>query len=189
MRFAPLLAALALATLAGSAQAGSDKDLAIHDPGLKAAARLRVTSPAIAPGGAIPQRFTADGQGVSPPLAWTVAPAATRAFALIIEDPDAPTPQPFVHWMVWDIPARTASVPEGTVPAGARQGKLMYVGKVGYMGPRPPSGGPHHYHFQIFALDRPIGLADGADRAALTGAMKGHVLASGELVATYQHKQ
>jgi Raf kinase inhibitor-like YbhB/YbcL family protein len=189
MRFAPLLAALALAALAGSAQAGSDKDLAIRDPGLKAAVRLKVSSPAIAPGGAIAQRFTSYGQGVSPPLVWSGAPAATRAFALIIEDPDAPTPQPFVHWLVWDIPARTASIAEGTVPAGARQGRLMYVGKVGYVGPRPPPGGPHHYHIQVFALDQATGLPDGADRAALARAMRGHVLASGELVATYQHKQ
>ena len=143
----------------------------------------------IGPGGTIPLRFTSYGQGVSPPLAWSGAPGATRAFALIIEDPDAPTPQPFIHWMVWDIPAGTASIAEGTVPPGARQGKLMYVGKVGYMGPRPPPGGPHHYHIQLFALDRPAGLPDGADRAALIRAMKGHVLASGELVATYQHKQ
>ena len=188
MRFAPVLAALALTAMAGSACAGSDKDLAINDPGLKAGARLKVTSSAIAPGGAIPQRYSAYGQSVSPPLAWSGAPAGTRSFALIIEDPDAPTPQPFIHWMAWDIPAGTASIAEGSVPAGARQGKLMYVSKVGYMGPRPPPGGPHHYHIQLFALDRPLGLPDGAERPALVDAMKGHVLASGELVGTYQQK-
>jgi len=189
MRLAPLLAALALTAVAGSACAASDSGLAIADPGLTAPGKLKVSSPAIAPGGAVPVRYTADGEGVSPPLAWTGAPSGAKSVALIVEDPDAPLPQPFVHWMVWDIPAGTASIAEGSAPAGAHQGKLMFVGKVGYMGPKPPPGGPHHYHFQVFALDRPVGLADGAERAALVGAMKGHVLASGELVGTYQHKQ
>ena len=186
MKLVPLIAALA--ALASPALAASPADLAIADPGLKAAKTLKVSSPAFAPGAPIPLLYSSYGKSVSPPLAWSKGPYGTRAFALIVEDPDAPLPTPFVHWLAWNIPGNTGRLAEAAVPAGVLQGKLMFVGTVGYMGPRPPPGAPHHYHFQVFALDHDPGLAEGADRDALKAAMKGHVLASGELVATYQQK-
>ena len=186
MRTGLLWIAFALAVVAAPALAASDAGLAIADPGLKAAKALSVTSTGITAGAAIPEVYSAYGKSVSPPLAWTKGPYGTRSYAVIVEDPDAPMAVPFVHWMVWNLPADTASLAQGVVPAGARQGKLMFVGTVGYMGPRPPPGGPHHYHFQVFALDQALDLPDGAERAALAAAMKGHVLASGELVAIYQ---
>ena len=187
MKLAAALSVVALAAvIAASAQAASISGLAIVDPGLKGAGTLAVSSPRIAPGGAIPEVYSSYGASVSPPLAWSKGPQGTHSFALIIEDPDAGTPTPFVHWMLWNLPAATTALTEGAVPAGARQGKLMFVGKTGYMGPHPPAGGPHHYHLQVFALDQALDLPDGAERPALAGAMKGHVLASGELIATFQ---
>ena len=187
MRLAARIAVAGVAALAASrACAATTAGLAIADPGLKAAQVLKVSSQKIPPGGPIPQAYSADGQGVSPPLAWSKGPFGSRSFALIVEDPDAPLPTPFVHWMVWNIPAGVTAASQGAVPAGAVQGKLMFVGTVGYMGPRPPDASPHHYHFQVFALDRTIDLPAGAERPALVEAMKGHVLASGELVAAYQ---
>jgi Raf kinase inhibitor-like YbhB/YbcL family protein len=185
MKLVVALSALALAFTV-PAHAASISGLAVADPGLKGKGTLAVSSPRIAAGGAIPDVYSAYGPSVSPPLGWSKGPAGTRGYALIIEDPDAPMPTPFVHWMVWNLPAGVTSLAEGAPPAGARQGKLMFVGKTGYMGPRPPAGGPHHYHFQVFALDRMLDLADGAERPQLAGAMKGHVLASGELIATFQ---
>ena len=188
MKLAPLIAALALAASAGAASAASVDDIAIRDPGLKTTKILKVTSPAITPGGAVPEVYTGFGKGVSPPVAWSKGPYGARSFVLLVEDPDAPLPVPFVHWMVWGLPAATTRIAEGAVPAGARQGKLMFVGTVGYMGPRPPDAAPHHYHFQVFALDSELALPEGAERAAVVAAMKGHVLASGELVGVYQKK-
>lgn len=168
------------------ARAASIAGLASADPGLKGRGTLAVSSPRIAAGGAIPDVYSSYGPSVSPPLVWSKGPPGARSYALIVEDPDAPMPTPFVHWMVWNLPAGVTTLAEGAVPAGARQGKLMFVGKTGYMGPRPPAGGPHHYHFQVFALDRMLDLPDGAERPQLADAMKGHVLASGELIATFQ---
>ena len=185
LRFRKAAVVLVLATVAGQAMAASPADLAIADPALKGAKTLKVSSPKIAPGAPIPEVYSSYGQGVSPPLAWSKAPYASRSFALIIEDPDAPLPMPFIHWMMWNIPLQTTHVDQGSVPAGAEQGKLMFVGKVGYMGPKPPAGPAHHYHFEVFALDRSLDLASGAERQALLDAMKGHVLASGEFVGTY----
>ena len=176
------LAAMALAT---PALAASSASLAIANPDLKGAKTLKVSSPKIAPSGAIAEIYSGYSQSVSPPLVWSKGAYGSRDFVLIIEDPDAPMAIPFIHWMVWNIPLTTTRVAEGAVPAGGVQGKLMFVGKVGYMGPRPPAGPAHHYHFEIFALDRSLDLAAGAERAALLDAMKGHVLASGEFVGTY----
>ncbi len=180
------LAALALAAVvAGVASASPLSALAISDPGLKGSKSLSVSSPKIAAGGAIPLVYSSYGQGLSPPLAWSKGPPGTRSFALILEDPDAPMATPFVHWLVWNLPAGTTALQENEVPPGAAQGKLL-IPKTGYMGPRPPPGPAHHYHVEVFAVDRLLDLAAGADRTALEGAMKGHVLASGELVATFQ---
>jgi Raf kinase inhibitor-like YbhB/YbcL family protein len=105
----------------------------------------------------------------------------------MVEDPDAPMAMPFVHWVMWKVPPTDHALLEGRVPEGAIEGK-MGAGKLGYFGPHPPPGAPHHYHFEVFALDQPLKLDPGADAKALETAMAGHVLASGELVATYQKK-
>ncbi len=154
-------------------------------------ATLELLSDAVEVTGAIDLRHTAYGSNLSPPLRWTPVPGA-GAYAIILEDPDAPMERPFVHWLIWNIPGDVDWLPEGisnnahpVTPQGAVQGKNDN-GSFGYFGPRPPAGtGVHHYHFQIFALDGPLTLHDDADIRALVGAMQGRVLADSELVGTY----
>jgi Raf kinase inhibitor-like YbhB/YbcL family protein len=142
--------------------------------------------------GAIDLRHSAYGDNLSPPLHWTPVEGA-GAYAIVVEDPDAPRERPFVHWMIWNIPGQVSSLPEGVPnnaelvsPQGAIQGKNDNDSS-GYFGPHPPQGhGVHHYHFQIFALDGPLGLHPDAELRALTDAMKGRVIADGELVGTFE---
>jgi Raf kinase inhibitor-like YbhB/YbcL family protein len=151
---------------------------------------MKLSSPALDANGAIGARYSAYGQGVSPPLRWTAVQGA-GSYAIVVEDPDA-SATPFVHWMIWNIPAATNALPEGlpkdaqlSTPSGAVQGRGD-IGSVGYFGPRPPAGtGIHHYHVQIFALDGPLTLRPDAKLDTLVGAMQGHVIADGELVGTY----
>jgi Raf kinase inhibitor-like YbhB/YbcL family protein len=154
---------------------------------------LTVSSPAFKDGQPIPEEYTAYGQGKSIPLSWSNAPSGTRSVAIIIDDPDAKRPGGFVHWLVYNIPAETTSLPPGLptkpsldTPKGASQG-VNSTGAIGYFGPRPPKGDPpHHYHVKVFAIDRELNLDPGADSEALTKAMQGHVLGQGELVGTVQ---
>ncbi|HEY1426601.1 MAG TPA: YbhB/YbcL family Raf kinase inhibitor-like protein [Caulobacteraceae bacterium] len=154
-------------------------------------ATLELLSDAIGADGAIDLRHSAYGNNLSPPLKWTPV-AGAGAYAIILEDPDAPMEKPFVHWLIWNIPGSVTSLPEGlpnnahpVTPQDAVQGKNDN-GSFGYFGPRPPSGtGLHHYHIQIFALDGPLTLHTDADLRALVNAMKGRVIADGELVGTY----
>jgi Raf kinase inhibitor-like YbhB/YbcL family protein len=156
---------------------------------------INVTSSAFGSDARIPDRFTGDGQDVSPSIAIQDVPAAAKELALICDDPDAPTPQPWVHWVIYKIPPQTRNLPEGIAPvekpvppAGVLQGKNSWRG-IGYRGPAPPGGGAtHHYHFKLYALDEDLGLKPGLDRASLLKAIKGHVLAEGELVGTYSRK-
>lgn len=145
-----------------------------------ASATLNLKSPAFAPGGAIPRQYSAYGENRSPPLSWTPARGA-RAYALTLQDPDA-RPRPFTHWLVWNIPGSANSLPAGGLP-GSVQGRND-AGGVGYSGPHPPAG-LHHYRFQIMALDAPLTLPAGADLSALTKALRGHVVAKGELTGTF----
>jgi Raf kinase inhibitor-like YbhB/YbcL family protein len=152
-----------------------------------AVAEMRLTSSAIAADGRIDERQSAYGENLSPPLAWTRV-AGAKAYAIILEDPDAPGARPFVHWLIWNIPGDITALPQGlptsaTVQSSAAQG-TNDAGKTGYFGPRPP-GGVHHYRFSVFALDERLALAAGADRGALGRAMNGHVLGMGELTATF----
>lgn len=157
---------------------------------------LEVTSEAFTSGAEIPKKYAEDGKDLSPPLHWNNAPAGTKEFALICDDPDAPTPEPWVHWVLYKIPANVHALPEGLSPeaqlkspAGALQGLNSWrAGRtVGYRGPAPPRGhGTHHYHFRLYALNAPIALQAKADKKTLLKAMKGHVLAEGELVGTYE---
>lgn len=139
---------------------------------------LQLRSSAFEPGGTIPARHTCSGEDLSPPLDWSGAPAATRAFALVVDDPDAPAGT-WVHWTVWNLPATATGLPEGVKPdaTGMLQGTNDFQ-KPGYRGPCPPRGhGAHRYFFRLYALDQPLPLAAGATRAELDLAMRGHVLA------------
>ena len=130
--------------------------------------------------------------GVSPSLRWKAVPQA-KSYLVICEDPDAKPITPFVHWVAWNIPATSTELPEGlqeqaqlTDPQGVRQGRTSR-GNVGYMGPRPPVGdAPHHYHFQVFALDTLLDVPPGSDRDVVLQAAQGHVIAAGEIVGLYQ---
>jgi Raf kinase inhibitor-like YbhB/YbcL family protein len=138
----------------------------------------------------IPRKSTGDGQDVSPELRWSDVPPGTKSFALICDDPDAPRKEPWVHWVVFNIPVGDQSaLPEAlpaqsTFPTGLKQGKSDF-GKVGYGGPAPPPGKPHRYYFKLYALDTTLNLGEGVTKAELQSAMKGHVLGQGELMGTY----
>ena len=154
---------------------------------------LTLSSPVFVAAAAIPARFTCDGPDISPPLAWSGAPAGTRSFALIIEDPDAPDPaapkRVWVHWVLYNVPASVTSLPEGAstvrLPLGAREGKHD-GGGTGYSGPCPPIG-RHRYFHRLYALDAELpDLGERAGKADLERAMAGHILARAELMGTYE---
>ena len=148
---------------------------------------LAVTSPDFPNGGDLPRSASKDGEGVAPIIAWANVPEGTLSFVLICEDPDAPLPEPFAHWLVYDIPATATMLDESTRNT-SREGKNSNL-KVGYTGAAPPRGhGAHHYHFQIFALDAELPINPGAGRYELLETMRGHVLAWGECVGTYERE-
>ena len=156
------------------------------------AAKMNISTTAFDHNGKIPKRYTGDGEDLSPQLSWSGVPDGTVELALICDDPDAPTPQPWVHWVIYKIPASATSLSEKipakdslTDPAGARQGKNSW-GTVGYRGPAPPKGPVHHYHFKLYALDAALTLSAGATKDQILAAMKGHILAEAEVVGTYQ---
>jgi Raf kinase inhibitor-like YbhB/YbcL family protein len=156
---------------------------------------LTLTSSAFQPGGEIPRRHTCEGEDLSPPLAWTGLPEGTRSLALIVDDPDAPDPaapkRTWVHWVLYDLPAELADLPEGAgnggTPRGARDGRNDW-GRAGYGGPCPPIG-RHRYFHKLFALDTTLGDLGEPTSAALQAAMQGHVLAQAELVGTYEKRK
>ncbi len=138
------------------------------------------------PGAAIPATFTCSGADVSPPLAWGAPPAGTGSFALILDDPDAPG-RTWLHWTVWNLPATARSLPEGVKAeaTGMEQGTNDF-GNVGYGGPCPPPGhGAHRYFARLYAVDRVLPLKQGASRVELDAQLKGHVLASTELMGKF----
>lgn len=149
---------------------------------------LIVTSTAFKDGGMIPVQFTHDGQGISPPIAWSGIPPKTASFALIVDDPDAPNGT-YVHWVLFNIPASVSkldanspnkrSFSNGMVSGSNDQGQF------GYTPPNPPSG-THRYYFKVYALDSMLKLNAGAGKAKLEEAMRGHILASGQLMGRYQ---
>ncbi len=152
-----------------------------------------VTSSAFEQGQPIPRKYTGEGEDISPPLAWTGLPEGTKELALIVDDPDAPISEPFVHWLMYKIPPDTTELPEWipnteklSTPPGAIQCKNM-MGNYGYGGPMPPKGhGVHHYHFKLYALNTTLIVRPNLTKKALLAAMKNHVLAQGELIGTYQ---
>jgi hypothetical protein len=154
-------------------------------------AKIQLASAAFADGQPVPVKFTGDGLDISPPLAWTNAPAGTKSFALIVDDPDAPAGT-WTHWVIYDLPPGTTALAEDTLKTpqlhnGAKQG-LNDFKKTGYNGPAPPPGKAHRYYFKLYALDKITGLAPGASKADLLKAMDGHVLGEGQLMGTYQRQ-
>ncbi|OWK27742.1 YbhB/YbcL family Raf kinase inhibitor-like protein [Sphingomonas dokdonensis] len=177
----------------GNVRAGASK-LAIVQPELGGRFdAIDLSSPAFAQDARLPPRFTADGEGVSPPLVWGPLPDGTASLALLVEDADAPAPQPLVHAIVWGMAADAGRLAEGAIVAdGAGDAETGDVGRNSYLSegwlpPDPPTGhGEHRYVFQLFALD--AGVEDPGEspgRSALIRAMAGHVLAAGLLIGTY----
>jgi len=148
-------------------------------------ATMKITSSAFHEGANIPSKFTCDGSDTSPPLQIAGVPSGAKSLVLIVDDPDAPSGL-FTHWLVWNIPPQTGSIAEGSAPQGV-QGANDF-GKSGYRGPCPPPG-THRYSFKIFALDHELELRSGAKRSQVDAAMKGHVIAQGELVGRYAKRK
>ncbi|PYK83736.1 MAG: YbhB/YbcL family Raf kinase inhibitor-like protein [Verrucomicrobia bacterium] len=148
-------------------------------------AKMKISSSAFQEGGTIPEKFSKNGQNVSPELRVEGAPAEAKSLALIVDDPDAPVGL-FTHWLVWNIDPKTTEIAEGSPPNGAVQGTNDYP-NLGYGGPQPPSG-THRYYFKIFALDRMLDLKSGAKRREVDAAMRGHVIGQGELMGRYSKK-
>ncbi|HLQ45216.1 MAG TPA: YbhB/YbcL family Raf kinase inhibitor-like protein [Planctomycetaceae bacterium] len=164
---------------------------------------MKLHSTAFAHEATIPTKHTGEGADASPPLAWSEVPSGTKSFTLICDDPDAPSrkrpaPQPWVHWVIYNIPVTVTSLPERVArssklnsPIGACQGHNSWPSdNVGYLGPMPPPGsGPHRYFFKLYALDTELNVSpEQATKLAVLDAMQGHVLAVGELIGTYERK-
>jgi Raf kinase inhibitor-like YbhB/YbcL family protein len=172
-------AAVAFASLALGACGGSPGATTVKRSG-----RLTLTSPAFAAGASIPREFTCDGANASPPLRFSPAPAGTAALALTVVDRDAPGGS-FTHWVVFDVPPRTVTVAQGSLPGGSRQGRNDF-GQARYGGPCPPRGDPlHWYVFTLYALSRRIGLAEGASAGAVEAAVMRSAIATGRLIGRY----
>ena len=149
---------------------------------------FRLRSAAFRNGDELDPSFTAEEEdAVAPPLEWSAPPAGTQELALVVEDPDAPSAEPFCHWLVWGLAPQKGQLLEGETPP--RVGKNAF-GNSEWLLPDPPSGhAPHDYVFQLFALDRPLALMPGATRGDLLGAMEGHVLAAAVLTGTYARSE
>ena len=150
---------------------------------------ISLSSTAFKDGERIPAKYSCEGQDISPPLEWGEPPPGTRAFALIMDDPDAPVGV-FTHWVIFNIAADSRKLVEaiptqGQLPDGALQGKNDF-GRTGYGGPCPPSGSPHRYQFTLYALNQTLDLKAGISKEQLLSAMQGHILAQGQLTGTYQ---
>ncbi|MBF0282858.1 MAG: YbhB/YbcL family Raf kinase inhibitor-like protein [Magnetococcales bacterium] len=166
--------------------------LALGVAGAAGAGEMRLTSPAFLQGGSIPPEFTCDGADRSPPLYWTGLPEGVKTLALIVDDPDAPGGT-WVHWVVYNIPATLDGMAAGALPmpqlsTGAIQGGNDFR-RIGYGGPCPPSGAPHHYQFRLYALNAELPFAMALGRQQLLKQMEGRILGQAELMGTYQrHK-
>jgi len=149
-----------------------------------------ITSVAFADGVNIPVKYSCDGENVSPQLDWGQGPAGTASFALIMDDPDAV----YTHLVIFNLPSDAHGLPEAVpkddkLASGALQGKIGSGGvgyPIGYFGPCPPKGSPHHYRFTLYALDKSLDLAAGASKDQVLQAMQGHILAQSQLVGLYQ---
>lgn len=147
-----------------------------------------LSSAAFVDGGRLDPSFTADEEdAVAPPLEWTAPPAGAEELVLMVEDPDAPTQDPFCHWLVWGLPAQKGQILEGETPQ--RVGKNSHGNSEWLLPDPPPGDDPHDYVFQLFALDLPLALMPGASRDDVIGAMEGHVTAIALLTGTYAREE
>jgi Raf kinase inhibitor-like YbhB/YbcL family protein len=182
-RIAPALALAALASCGASNRANieANGEGTVENATLT---KLSLTSNAFENGQPIPTQFTCDGAGQVPLLHWSDPPAGTKSFALVVDDPDAPSGT-FRHWGVFNIPASARSIGGGQ-PVGTEV--TNDFGKSGYGGPCPPKGhGAHHYHFKLYALDTDkLGVPTGAKVVDVENAARQHAIAEGELVGTYE---
>lgn len=187
-----LLALLSIAlSIALGALSGSPTSAASSSRNGENNVALTLSSKSFANGGEISKRFTCDAEDVSPELSWNEAPAGTKSFALLADDPDAPVGN-WNHWVLWNLPPESRSLPEGVskvpqLPDGSQQG-LNDFPKVGYNGPCPPPGKPHRYYFKLFALDAKLSLKEKSGKRELEAAMKGHTLAQAEWMGHYGRK-
>ena len=151
---------------------------------------MMLTSPAFAAGGAIPKEYSCDGQDLAPPLSWSGVPAGAKSMALIVDDPDAPGGT-WVHWVLFDLPPGTSSLPKGVtskgLPPGTREGLNSWK-QTGYRGPCPPSG-RHRYFHRLYALDTTLSSLKHPTKPELEGAIQGHILATAELMGTYTRQR
>ena len=156
---------------------------------------IEVTSPAFAYGRRIPARYTGEGEDVSPPVSWSGLPEGTKELVLICDDPDAPTAEPWVHWVIYKIPAEATGLPEKIEkrarlkqPAGILQGQNSWPKgqNIGYRGPMPPSGDEHRYFFRLYALEAKLVVEPGLSKRMLLEEFRDHVLGEGQLIGTYQ---
>lgn len=153
--------------------------------------KITVVSPAFEDMTTIPSTYTCDGADISPPLAWEGIPKEAQSIVLICDDPDAPAGT-WVHWVCYDIPPSAGGLNENipaadALPSGGKQG-ISDFGRIGYGGPCPPSG-THRYFFKVYALDTTFNLPAGQTKKQIEKAMRGHVIASGELVGVYARRR
>jgi Raf kinase inhibitor-like YbhB/YbcL family protein len=185
-----LLSVLALLFIA-SGCTGTEEKAVQKEEGKdeQAMVTIQMTSPVFKEGETIPEKYTCEGDDLSPPLAWSQLPEQTKSVALVCEDPDAPRGM-WVHWVFYGLPPDSTSLPEA-VPADtvlttqAKQGKNSW-GRIGYGGPCPPPGPAHRYFFKLYALDIETTLPQGATRKDLLQAMEGHIVAEGQLMGRYK---
>jgi Raf kinase inhibitor-like YbhB/YbcL family protein len=156
---------------------------------------IKITSTAFEEGQRIPKKYTGEGEDVSPPLAWSGVPEEAKELVLICDDPDAPTDEPWVHWVIYKIPVKSTGLKEGiprktrlTDPPGTLQGKNSWPANqnIGYRGPMPPVGhGTHHYYFKLYALEAHLAAEAGMEKRSLLKDIENHVIAEGQLMGTY----
>src|SRR5262245_47479203 len=179
---------LALAILVAACSHVDNRSTSMEE---KTVMTIRVISSAFAEGQPIPAKYACDGEDISPPLNWSNIPPGTKSLALICDDPDAPVGT-WVHWVLYDLPATVAELPERvptteTISNGAKQG-INDFKRIGYGGPCPPRGATHRYFFKFYALDAEMQLKTKATKKELVRAMEGHILAEGQLMGTYKMK-
>ncbi|MGH6985287.1 MAG: YbhB/YbcL family Raf kinase inhibitor-like protein [Caulobacteraceae bacterium] len=185
------LANLAIAAL-GLAACGAAPAKPLVISALSKAAPMKLSCPAIGAGGKLAAKYSASGDNISPPMSWQPVKVA-KDYAVIVEDPDSHGATPFVHWLIWNIPASRRSLPPGLAdaqrlgdPKGAIQG-ANGRGRPGWTGPSPPAGDPpHHYHFEVFALRAPLAIPADSPVASVAAALKGDVLAASQCVGIFQ---
>ena len=191
-----VIAFLAGASAYAQAPAGGDGPPVLASklaPAKGGSLRLIVTSSVFSSSTELDDRFTQNGDNMSPSISWSKGPAGTQSFVVLTEDAGVNRHDPIVHWVIYNIPSTTTSLPQNvpgdaTLENGAMQGKNVR-GAVGYIGPKPPAGQSHPYHFEVFAINGKLNVDPGtADRATVVAAMKNRVLAQGDLVVNYTGK-